>query len=319
MSRIFLALALIPSLVLMSGTATATGDWSSAILRQDPGLLLEITTDDGIVRTGYAAAATADSLGLAPAPGQPARATVAVTEIVRVRQQRSAAARGWRTGGTIGGVTGAAFGLLASLFINAVSDENTWDNTSAPYVASAVGFAALGAATLGGAGALIGSGSETWYDLETGPAAPPSAWRLEPQAGLAAADDAGGDKYDDLHLRLFLPRRLGSWVEAGPDLGWMRLGTYSESWDGRSASVSDTWQAGGTARFALPIGGVEPYVTLGLGWYHREDSWLGTNWGLGVRINRVTAEVRGHYRSSGLDAEPSNSVMTVACGWTFEL
>ena len=125
--------------------------------------------------------------------------------------------------------------------------------------------------------------------------------------------------YDDLHLRLFLPRRLGSWVEAGPDLGWMRLGTYSESWDGRSASVSDTWQAGGTARFAIPAGGLEPYVTLGLGWYHREDSWLGMNWGLGVRMNRVTAEVRGHYRSSGLDAEPSNSVMTVACGWACDL
>lgn len=316
MPRLILVLLLVSTFI---ATAHATEEWSTLLLRQDPALLVEITTDDGAVHTGHPAAAAADSVGLADAPGQSARKTIAESEIVRVRQRRPAAARGWNTGGTIGAVAGGALGLLFSIAAESIGDENTWEDANAPYAAFAVGMAAVGTTVVGGLGALIGSGSETWYDLESREPTSPRNWQLEPQAGLAAADDIGGDMYDDLHLRLFAPRRFGSWFAAGPDLAWMRLGTYRESWDGRSASVHDTWQAGVTTRFTIPAGGLEPYFTLGLGWYQREDSWLGTNWGIGVRAGRATAEVRGHYRSSGIDSEPSNSMTTVAVGWSFDL
>lgn len=310
---------LVPVLALLLCPPASADDWSSRILRADPSLLLEITTDDGAVRTGYPAVAGPDSVGLADAPDGPLRLSVAADDVVRVRQRRAADARGWRTGGAIGAVGAGVLGGLLAVVVSETSDENTWEDTTAPFAGAAVGFAAAGAAVGGGLGALIGSGTQAWYDLADRVPAPVRPWRLEPQAGLAAANDLGGDKYDDLHLRLFLARRFGSWCEAGPDLGWMRLGTYRESRDGQVTSVNDTWQAGATARFTLPAGGVEPFVSLGLGWYHREDSWLGTNIGLGFRIGRATAEVRTHYRSSGIDGEPSNGLLTVSAGWAFDL
>ncbi|MCP4572292.1 MAG: hypothetical protein GY838_08050 [bacterium] len=317
MPRLILVLLLVP---LLLSSARADEDWAIRVLRLDPGLLLEITTDDGAVHTGFPAPAAGDSVGLAAISGQPAREALAAGEILLVRQQRSTSARGWRTGSTIGAASGGVLGLLFALAASDLADENTIEGTVAPFAGMTIGSASVGATIVGSIGALIGSGSETWYDLDVRAAVPLCAWRLEPQLGMSAADDIGGDKYDDLHLRLFVPRRLKSWLEAGPDVGWMRLGTYREHWSGRAASVHDTGHAGATARVTLPAGGIEPFVSLGLGWYHRENSWLGTAIGMGVRSGRATAEVRSHHRSSGaVDPQPTNDMLTVTVGWAFDL
>ena len=157
-----------------------------------------------------------------PGRAEPAATPPALENLREGWEQRSAARRGWQTGTGIGAAAGGLFGLLGSLYLDSIGESNQGD-TLAPNIGLTVGFAAVGAVTVGGIGALIGSGFQAWY--ETDDPAAPVRWRLEPHLGLAATDDLDGVLYEDLHLRVFAPRRLGRWFVAGPDLGWMRLGT----------------------------------------------------------------------------------------------
>lgn len=230
-------------------------------------------------------------------------------------EQHSASLRGWQTGSQLGAVAGGTLGLLLGLAVDSIGEANLGD-TVLPNIGLTVGFAAAGAVGAGGIGALVGSAGKAWY--------PPGGserarWRLEPHLGLAAADDLDYELYERLHLRAFVPRRFGRWFEAGPDLAWMGLGRDMESWDGRTASTDDTWQAGATARAWVPGGMVEPFFTFGLGWYYRSYSLLGSNYGIGLRMARISCEVRHHIRSSGLDEEPSNNMTTVSMAWAIDL
>ena len=251
-----------------------------------------------------------------PVPAEPDTTPPAVENLREGWEQDSAARRGWQTGTGIGAAAGGVFGLLASLFLDSLGESNTGD-TLAPNIGLTVGFAAAGAVAVGAIGALIGSGFETWYPPHSPTAT--ARWRLEPHVGLAVTDDLDSVLYEDLHLRIFVPRRLGRWFEAGPDLGWMRLGTYLESWEGRTATTDDTWQAGATARAFVPGGALEPFFTFGLGWYYRGDSYLGTNYGLGLRLGPASLEVRSHDLSADIDQVLSNSLTTVSFGMAFGL
>ena len=302
----------------LADPAPTADQWTRLLAAQPSHQRLEVHLDSGMTLTGYPVRVAGEGVALSRTMGGDAGEVLPTDQILQIRQERSSASRGWKTGGAIGAGVGALFGLLATTFVIEVGDDNTWDDATLPYIASMVGFATVGVVAGGGLGALIGSGGLSWYELNPLPATS-RPWRLEPQLGLAAADDLSGNMYDSAYLRVYVPRRFGTWAEVGPDLGWMRLGTSMEDQQGRTATVNDTWQAGLTARFTIPAGGLEPYGTFGLGWYHREDSWLGPSFGLGVRLDRATAEVRTHFRSADIDPEPSNSMTTVAFGWAFDL
>jgi len=252
----------------------------------------------------------------APSPAEIRDEPPAMETLREGWEQRSAALRGWQTGTGIGAAAGGVFGLLASLYLDSIGDSNQGD-TLAPNVGLTLGFATAGAVVAGGLGALISSGFDAWYPPDE--QGIPARWRLEPQLGWSITDDLDSKAYEDLHLRVFLPRRFGSWFEAGPDLGWMGLGSDLQSWEGHSATVNDTWQIGATARVIAPGAAIEPFFTFGLGWYYRDDSYLGLNYGLGLRVKRASLEVRSHFRSIDIDPVPSNSLTTVSCGWAFDL
>ena len=317
------ALAALPLLLILPGVAFAddAGDWARRLLAQPADVRLRVHLDDGFGFEGYRASVDADSLVLVREPGGTRVAACALDAIVAVQRQGGGAGRGWAVGRNVGAVAGAVTGFLFAALVDAVG-EGEDSPTAASYAASTVGMATLGAVAAGGIGALIASGGEAWYDLP--PADPRSRQRLGVAAGLARGEDAGGEGYDGLHLRTWLPRRVSGFVDVGPEATWSDLSGFTSSWEGYTADVKDTWSLGLAARFAPSGPGLAPFASAGLGWYHREDSWLGVNLGLGLRWQQPSGsgcdlELRWHSRSSGLDAEPGNGIMTVTAGWTFAL
>ena len=322
MKRLLAPAAMVLLLILPGmARADAAGDWARRLLAQPAEARLRVQLDDGYRCEGYRADVSADSLVLAGEPGGTGVTACALEAIVSVERQGGGAGRGWTVGRNVGAVTGAVTGLLFAALVDAVG-EGEDSPTAASYAAATVGLATVGAVGVGGLGALVNSGGEAWYDLP--PAEPRSRQRLGVAAGLARGDDAGGEGYDGLHLRTWLPRRVSGFVDVGPEATWSDLGGFTSSWEGYTADVNDTWSLGLAARFAPAGPGLAPFASAGLGWYHREDSWLGVNLGLGLRWQQPSGsgcdlEVRWHSRSSGLDAEPSNGIMTVTAGWTFVL
>lgn len=300
----------------------AAPDWARRLLARPADTLLRVRLDDGFGLEGYCAAVTADSLVLAREPGGPRLAACALDAILEVQRQGGGAGRGWTVGRNVGAVGGAVAGLLFAAMVDAVG-EGEDDPTTASYAASTLAVATVGAVGIGGIGALINSRGDAWYDLP--PAEPRRRQRLGVAAGLARSDGlVDGEGHDGLHLRTWLPRRISGFVDVGPEATWSDLGAVTGNWHGDTAEVEDTWSLGLAARFGPGGPGFAPFASAGLGWYAREDSWLGANLGLGLRWQQPSGggfdlELRWHDRSSGIDAEPSNSIMTVTAGWTFTL
>ncbi len=317
--------ALFALLLLVPCAAAADDDdaagWARRLLAQPTDVLLRVRLDDGFGREGYRGAVTADSLVLAHEPGGTRLGACALAAIVAVERRGGGAGRGWAVGRNVGAIGGAVVGLLFAALVDAVG-EGEDEPTAASYAAATVGLATVGAVGIGGIGALINSGADEWYPLP--PAEPRRRQRLALGGGLARGDGAGGVGYDGLTLRTWLPRRVAGAIDLGPEATWSNLGGTTSHWDGTTAEVKDTWSLGLAARFAPAGPGLAPFASAGLGWYAREDSWLGVNLGLGLRWQKPSGdgfdlELRWHSRSSGLDAEPGNGIMTVTAGWTFAL
>lgn len=293
--------------------------WRAAVMTQPAGTMLRVGLADGGLVTGPLAEVTADSVIVGGSAAGPRRAC-ALLAIERVERLGGGAARGWRTGSIVGTIVGGLTGLFAATVVDAIGegDENV---TTADYAAAGVAFATAGAVAVGGLGALVASGGDRWYAIApAGPLAPPST-TFSLQAGLAAGSAPGGDDSQGLHLRGWLPHRFGSSLVAGPEMTYSAAGgTYAEG-GGPVTQVHDTGSLGLAGRLAPTGTGLAPFLSAGLGWYHRDDDWLGLNLGLGLlwRTRGGTewiVEMRRHTRASGLDAEPSNSITSVAVGWT---
>ncbi len=319
--RKLLLLGALALALLAGGTAWAADarDLARGLAGQPGGVRLRLHLDDGSVIEGRLAGASADSVRLVLVPeGRPVAFPLA--SVAGIRREGGAAGRGWRIGRNVGIIGGALAGFLFAALIDAVG-EGPDEVTTASFAALTVGAAATGAVAAGGAGALLASGGRHWHDLV--PAAPRPRQRIAVQAGLARAKDIGGRGYDGAHLRLWLPRRVAGAVDLGPEASWSDLARVSSDWDGDHAEVGGTWSAGLAARLGPAAPGCAPFAALGLGWYGREDRWLGISYGLGLRWRRASGagfdlEVRFHTRSSGLDPEPANGLVTVTAGWTLD-
>ncbi|MBE0566439.1 MAG: hypothetical protein IH621_10800, partial [Krumholzibacteria bacterium] len=118
------------------------------------------------------------------------------------------------------------------------------------------------------------------------------------------------------------PRRVSAALDAGPEVAWSGLGGSQSSWTGETASWGDTWLLGLAARLAPAAPGLQPFASVGLGWYKREDSLLGLSLGAGLRWHRaggggLDCELRWHSSPSGSEDVPAHGQWTVAAGWTF--
>ncbi len=323
----FPILVALATIILWGSDAIAQVDRHLAplISAQSPNLELRLTTNTGLRHGGFPVAVGVDSIGLAPSPGAPVTIRFALADVMAAEQRRTGTSRGWTAGSTAGAVAGGVLGSLLMLLLSDIDDTGTGGNDDeiARIAGGGLATATVGAVALGGVGAMIGSSTHAWYRLDPRPRIAPPVQRLELAAGIAATDNTADDPHDDLHLRLSAPRRLASWLDGGPEIAWFRLGATSEA-QGIRTTTRDTWSAGLIFR-AQPSGpGLAPFLTVGLGAYTREDTWLGMSGGLGLRWRSLgghdlSAEVRSHVRSSGLDAEPTNGMVTVTLGWSVGL
>lgn len=107
-------------------------------------------------------------------------------------------------------------------------------------------------------------------------AAPAVAGAVLPSAGLygGLSEPLGGDRATwGVRGHLLFP--LGPYLSAGPEVGRFDLDRAGER-EGSPAGRNGAWQVtdyGGTARLALPVPGLQPFLSGGLGYYRwREES-----------------------------------------------
>ncbi len=288
------------------------------LLRMPPDARVQLQRDDGDIAEGYLVTVDADSVRLANAPGGPATTAWPLDEVVRARREVAAAGHGFSGGASFGGVLGAIAGIGLVSLIDFGGDSND-AVTDADYAIGGIAFATAGAVAGGALGALVASGATTWAKLP--PADGPARRHLEVQGGWATADDPWGVSYDGLRLQAWLPRQVSAAFSWGPEAGWSGLGGTRRHFDGGQSTIHDTWSAGGAARLALPGGGLRPFLKGGLGWYVREEAWLGISLGGGLLWRTadgggLVAEVRWHGRSTGIDDRAGNGQDTATLGWS---
>jgi len=311
------ALLLVLTLAHPLAAGAAPDDLASRLAAAPPGTHLRLQRDNGDVAEGYLVDVAGRAVRLAETPGGPATTVWPLDDVVGARREVSAAGRGFHHGGAAGAVLGSLVGFGLMALVDG-TQETEDDVTAADYAAGTVAVATLGTLAVGGLGALLASGDTAWAELPA--AGMPAARHLELDAGWATADDPRGIGYDGLHLRAWLPHRLTAAIAAGPEASWSGLGGTLAADNGRTVTINDTWSLGLAARLALPGQGLRPFASIGLGWYGREETWLGISLGGGVQWRRAdgggpVAEVRWHGRSTGIDDVPGNNQITTALGW----
>jgi hypothetical protein len=317
---------ILPALALLTA-ASAFGAppdaWRVGLLAQGPGAEIRIRLDDGFTLEGFLVDVTADSVLVAEAPGGPRIGACALEAVAAVEHRGRSTARGWQVGSVVGGVAGGAYGLLMAALIDDITGSSE-PLTATDHAALTVAGASAGAAACGLVGAAVSSGTHRWYRLEPWSAGRHRGPGFGLHAGLATAGSLDADLKDGLHLGLDLAWRRGRFLELATEATWSNTGRTVGMGTGPVVEVGATGSLGLAARLGLPAPGLAPFVSLGAGWYRRDDSWLGASVGFGVRFrvgreNEIPLHLRWHWRAGGLDAEPTNSQVTVTAGWVMPM
>lgn len=281
-----------------------------AVGRLDPAARIDVTMLNGDRYLGNFAGAASDSLLINILLNEkiPNRvAALPMTDIIRLRENRSGAARGFKTGFTTGAVAGGGLSLLWGMALSSMFDGDIDEGT-------VFGFTLLGTLAGGlGVGVLglgIGALADVWYTVYESPLAPPLASLSEPDEtrltlGFGAASghredhdfDAGG-----LYGQLGLQKPLSSHFELGPELAYYDLdGTISHQSPGYSyvERISPVITIGLTGTFQSKHDGLSAYLIAGTGYYLGNGEYLGLSFGGGLQYRTrgrqsIKIEIRDH-------------------------
>lgn len=290
--------------------------------------LLEVTLDDGSIHTGYLVRARIDSLVLGPW-GEEAETSLAVAEIVRLREKRSNAARGAGWGAVSGTLIGGSLGILSGLYLSSINDSEESD--VGPVLGGAAIGAAMGAGVFGltgwGIGALTGSW-RTLYGPEEqdikGDDHAPTRLALDLGYGSLKRSET---TFDGFTIRLGLNKPISSRIQMGPHLEYVNLGGTSVNYgNGYEEYVSndDSFHASFGMKANFKRTGFGPYAAAGFGWYWGNGGYLGGHLGGGLRyLNRggtdFNLDGRYHFNVTEIDKGSDAGYWTLTAGFSFEL
>lgn len=270
---------------------TAQGDTdpllSDAVANLNPQARIDVTMLDGDRFLGTFAGAASETLLIYILLSEkvPARlAGLPMTGIARLREQRSGAGRGFKTGFTTGAVAGGGLGLLWGAALSSMWDGDVDEGSvfGLTLMGSLVGGLGVGVLGLG-----IGALADVWYTVYESPMAPApielnekDETRLTLGFGVATGEQEDVDyQSTGLYGQLGLQQPLGSNFELGPELAYYDLdGTIRRSIPGGTYvdRVSSVVTLGLTGTFQSRHDGVSAYLIAGTGYYIGN----GDNWGL---------------------------------------
>jgi len=298
------------------------------------GRAVEINLEDGSRFVGLITAVTADSVTLdieEPEWAEPA-ATLAVDEIVRVRERRSNAGRGAGWGAVSGALVGGGFGFLSGLYLASTNDSRSSD--AAPVLFGTVIGAGLGAAALSVVGLGAGAMTSSWrtiYGVEytdreslAGDDRAPS--RLDIAGGVGLLERQGVE-FRGFAGRFGLLKQVSGHLEMGPHFEYVHLGgTETRHENGATISVTSDPSFHASLGFKLNArrSGFGPYATTGFGWYWGDGGYVGGHLGAGVRfMNRKGSEFnldgRYHFNITDIDKGADRGFWTIGAGFAFDL
>jgi hypothetical protein len=273
--------------------------------------ILEITLDNGSVHTGYLVRARLDSLTLKPWGDDP-RSIVAVDEIIRIRERRSNAGRGFGWGAVSGALVGGSLGFLSGLYLSSINSREESD--TGPVIGGTVVGAAVGAGIFGLTGWGIGALSRSWRTLYgdeslgvPGEDHAPTRLALDFGYGSLRRDQT---TFDGFAARLGLDKPISKHMLMGPHFEYV--------------SSDDSFHASFGMKAYLRHNGFGPYAAGGFGWYWGNGGYLGGHLGGGVRYlnHRGTdfrLDGRYHFNVSDIDKGSDAGYWTVTAGFSFEL
>lgn len=290
--------------------------------------LLEVTLDDGTVHIGDLVRARLDSLVLEPEGGLPETA-MAVDEIIRIRERRSNAGRGFGWGAVSGVLVGGSLGFLSGLYLSSINSSEESD--TGPVIGGAVVGAAVGAGIFGLTGWGIGALTGSWRTIygpvdgdEKGDDHSPTRLALDLGYGSLKRKEV---TFEGFAARLGLHKPISSRVQMGPHFEYVNLGgsTVSQG-NGYEEYVSsdDSFHASFGMKANLNRSGFGPYAAAGFGWYWGNGGYIGGHLGGGVRyLNRggtdFSLDGRYHFNLTEIDKGSDAGYWTLTAGFSFEL
>lgn len=294
--------------------------------------LLEISLDDGSVHVGYLGRVRVDSLTLLPRDENP-ETTLAVNEVIRIREKVSNAGRGAGWGAVSGSLIGGGLGFLSGLYLASINDSGEGD--AGPVIGGTLVGAAMGAGTFALTGLGIGALTRSWRtvwgpdDLDRVDSAghEKAPVRLDLDAGWGWQDVKGID-FDGFAWRLGLLKPISPHLEMGPHFGFVHTdGSVIEPLPGggtQYTSNDNHFHASFGAELHLRDSGFGPYAALGTGWYWGNGSYLGGHVGGGLRHQNhhgteFSLDIRWHFNITEIDKGAHAGFMTAMAGFSFDL